>query len=267
MISLHGQTARIINDRKGKIIRTIYNILEKFALKKTNAIIAVDEITKDYYLKLYPQYVEKFHVIPTGVNIRMFKLLNKYEIRDKLGYSRTDKIILYVGRIEPPKKIYEIVRAFEILAKQDKAYKLIFVGTGVLLDEIKKLSKDLSLDSFITFLGVRKRNELPELFNMADVSVLYSRNEGSPLSIKESLACGIPVVANCVGDIPRVIKNGYNGYLVENESIETLADNLILAVASAPQLVQNCINSIQEYTTEKVSMDVVNLYNKILNAK
>ncbi|WP_117882519.1 glycosyltransferase family 4 protein [Aureibaculum luteum] len=267
VVTLHGQTARIINDRKGKLIRVIYNFLEKFALKKASAILPVDEITRDYYLNLYPQFNEKFHVIPTGVNNLIFKPLDKQISRDKFGFLKTDKIILYVGRIEPPKKIIEIVQSFEILSKQNSSYKLIFVGDGVLLDEIKRITSRLKLDDFITFLGIRKRNELPEIFNLADVSVLYSKNEGSPLSVKESLACGIPVVANCVGDIPLVIKNNYNGYLVENESIEELAINLKKAIERSVELKQNCIDSIQKYTTEKVNQKVINLYKKILNEK
>ncbi len=267
VISLHGQQAKTVNDRKGKIVRVIYNSLEKIALKKTNAIVAVDDITKDYYLKLYPQYKQKIHVIPTGVNIKDFRSLDKYKARNKFGFSKDDKIILYVGRIEPPKKIKEIVKAFEILFNDDKTYKLILVGDGVLMNETKELTSRLKLDKGITFLGIRKRSELPEIFNMADISVLYSNNEGSPLSIKESLACGVPVVANCVGDISLVIKNGYNGYLVEQESIKQLALKMELAVKNAPFIKQNCIDSIQNYTTEKVSQKVIDLYKELLNEK
>ncbi|MDY7394085.1 glycosyltransferase family 4 protein [Aureibaculum sp. 2210JD6-5] len=267
IVTLHGQTARIINDRKGKLIRIIYNFLERFALKKANAILPVDEITKAYYLKLYPQFKNKLHVIPTGVNNEIFKPLDKQKAREKFGFLKTDKIILYVGRLEPPKKIEEIVKSLEILLKENLEYKLIFVGDGILLNEIKQLTTRLQLDSYITFLGIRKRNELPEIFNLADVSVLYSRNEGSPLSVKESLACGIPVVANCVGDIPLVIKNGHNGYLVENDSIDELAKKLELAIKKSAKLKQNCIDSIQHYTTEKVNQKVINIYKKILNEK
>ena len=267
VITLHGQTARIINDRKSKLIRIIYNFLEKFALKNTSVILPVDQITRDYYLKLYPQFKDKFHVIPTGVNIDFFKPLDKQKARDNFGFLKTDKIILYVGRIEPPKKIEEIVKSFEILSKQNSDYKFIIVGDGDLLHEIKKLTSRLKLDDSITFFGIRKRNELPEIFNLADVSVLYSKNEGSPLSVKESLACGIPVVANCVGDIPLVIKNNYNGYLVENESIDELAKKLKLTIEKSVELKQNCIDSIQDYTTEKVNQEVINLYKKVLNEK
>ncbi len=267
VISLHGQQARTVNDRKGKAVRTIYNYLEKFALKKTNAIIAVDEITKNYYLKLYPKYKEKIYVIPTGVNVSSFKPDDKHKVRDKFGFSKIDKIILYVGRIEPPKKIEEIIKAFDILFKNDQTYKLILVGDGVLMNEIKELANRLKLNKAITFFGIRKRSELPEIFNLADISVLYSNNEGSPLSIKESLACGIPVVANCVGDISIVVKNGYNGYLVEQESIDQLALKMEEAVNNASKLKQNCIDSVQDFTIEKVNQDVIDLYKKVLNEK
>lgn len=263
VISLHGQTARIINDRKGKVVRTIYNLLEKFALKKSNAIIAVDKITKEYYLKLYPQYKDKLHVIPTGVNTNIFKPIDRAKAREEMGFSITEKIILYVGRIEPPKKVDDIIKAFQLLVKKDNSYKLVVVGDGVLLEEMKRLSKSLNLDKNVFFLGLRKRNELPDIFSIADISVLYSKNEGSPLSVKESLACGIPVVANCVGDVPLVVKNGYNGYLVENESVEGLALKMELAVDKSPELKQNCIDSIQNYTIEKVNEDVINLYKRI----
>jgi len=265
VISLHGQTARIINDRKGKSVRTIYKFLERFALKKTNAILAVDEITKNYYLNMYPQYKNKIYVIPTGVNTTIFKPLNKQKIREKLNFLKADKIVLYVGRIEPPKKIGDIVRAFELLVQKDESYKLVFVGDGVQLNEIKDLSTSLNLNRFVTFLGVRKRNELPELFNMADVSVLYSKNEGSPLSVKESLACGTPVVANCVGDVIKVVKNDYNGFLVEKESVDQLALKIQEAIKKSSDFNQNCLDSIQNYTIEKVNQKVIDLYIKVLN--
>lgn len=263
VISLHGQQGKTVNDRKGKVVRTIYNSLEKYALNKAKAIIAVDDITKSYYLKMYPQYANKLVVIPTGVNTKLFKPLEKKGVRDKFQFSKSDKIIVYVGRIEPPKKIREIIEAFKILSDDDPSYKLVVVGDGVLLNEMKELSTNLKVDHKISFLGVRKRSELPELFNLANISVLYSINEGSPLSIKESLACGIPVVANCVGDVTKVIKNGYNGYLVEKESIAELASKMKIAIDNSLNLKENCINSIAPFTTDNVGKTVLDLYENI----
>lgn len=267
VVSLHGQQAKTVNDRKGKLVREIYNFLEKIALKKTNAIVAVDDITKDYYLKRYPEHQQKIHVIPTGVNVNNFKLLDKKVLRKKFGFSEDDKIILYVGRIEPPKKIADIIKAFKILSLQNKSYKLIFVGDGVMLNEMKELSINLGLEKSINFFGIRKRKELPEIYNLADISVLYSENEGSPLSIKESLACGVPVVANCVGDVSLVIKNDYNGYLVEEENDSHLALKMKLAVANSSLFKQDCIESIQNFTTDKVNQKVLDLYKKVLDEK
>lgn len=264
VLSLHGQAARIINDRKGFVVRTIYNFLEKMAMKKADVIMPVDDITRDYYIKLYPQYKEKYRVIPTGVNTSIFKKLDKQVIREKFGFSKSDKIVLYVGRIAPPKKIKEIIKAFEILVNKDNSYKLLLVGNGVDYDKMKTLTSQLKLSENINFFGVRKRSELPVIFNMADVCVLYSKNEGSPLSIKESLACGVPVVANCVGDIPLVIKEGYNGFLVENESNEELASKLELAIDKSTLMSQNCLDSVQKFTTEKINQQVIELYQEVI---
>jgi len=78
----------------------------------------------------------------------------------------------------------------------------------------------------------------------ADITILYSESEGSPLSVKESLACGIPVVANKVGDIPLIIKNGYNGYIIENDDIQELANAMKTIINNSDSMRLNCIQSI-----------------------
>lgn len=263
VLSLHGQQAKTINDRKGIIVRSIYNYLEKYAIRRSNAIIAVDEITKNYYLNRYKSICNKLFVIPTGIDTTIFKPKNKFKIRENFGFSSNDKIISYVGRIAPPKRMADIIKAFEILAKNDKFYKLIIVGDGVLIKDMKELTEYLNLNDQVRFFGIRKRNELPDIYNISDISVLYSDNEGSPLAVKESLACGIPVVANMVGDIPTIVRNGYNGYLVEKENIEELSLKMKTAIEKDFDFRNNCIDSIQQYTTDKVNQKVIDLYKRL----
>lgn len=263
VLTLHGQQAHTVNIRKGKCVRSIYHILEKYAFKRASALIAVDLITKDFYSKLYPQYEQKIRVIPTGVNTDMFYPIAKDLARRELGFNLTDKIIIYVGRVEPPKRLDIIIRAFHAVLQQEQNYRLVIVGDGVLMDDIKALSVQLSIDEHVSFLGVRKRAELPLLYNSADVSILISGNEGSPLSVKESLACGIPVVANMVGDIGQLIHDSFNGYIIDEEDIVGIAERLIAAVNHSDSIKQNCIDTIQFFTTAHVSDDVVELYKKI----
>ncbi len=263
VISLHGQQSKTVNDRKGFLVRSIYNFLEMKALKSCNSLIAVDQKTKDYYSNNFPKHAHKIHVIPTGVDTKIFRPLSQTDFRKEMGFSSSQKVVLYVGRIEPPKKVDDIIKAFRIIYKSDESYRLLIVGDGVLFDEMKKLVLDLGLEGKVVFTGIRKRIELPLIFNISNVSVLYSGNEGSPLSIKESLACGVPVVANKVGDVTTVIRDDYNGYIVEEESIEALASKIKLAVENGANLKQNCLDSISDYTVEKVNNKVLELYKSL----
>lgn len=265
VISLHGQQAHTVNIRKGILVRTIYHILEKYAFKKAKALIAVDPITFKFYAGLYPEYQQKMYTIPTGVNTDSFKPISKDISKKLLGFDIKEKVIIYVGRIEPPKRLDIVLKAFQIVLKKDTDYRLLVVGDGVLMPEIKTLSSKLKLDKKVSFLGVRKRNELAALFNVANVSILISGNEGSPLSVKESLACGIPVIANDVGDISLIVKDSFNGYIVDKENIQDIANKLLLAGREAEKMKQNCIDSSQKYTIERVSQEVIDVYKKISN--
>ena len=153
--------------------------MERYALKKVKIILATDKITQDFYNRLYPQYSRKIKIIPTGVNLEYFKPMDKIYLRKKTGLHETDKIILYIGRIEPPKKVDEIIKAFKILYQKNMNFKLLIVGDGTQLNEMKQLVQELNLNKSVTFMGYRKRDELPEIINYADISVLYSGNEGS----------------------------------------------------------------------------------------
>lgn len=263
IVTLHGQQALTINIRKSYWIRKIYHSLEKYALKRVNKIIAVDEVTKEFYSTLYPQHRHKICTIPTGVNTNLFYPNDKVEAKKKLGFNVSTRLIIYVGRIEPPKKIDVILKAFAKIVSKENNYKLVFVGDGVSRNEMEKFSQILSISEHVSFLGVRKRSELPVLFNAADVSVLISGNEGSPLSVKESLACGVPVVANNVGDIASIVKNDYNGFIVNVENLKEIADKLMAATEKTSQLKENCLQSIQQYTIPVVSEKVLNLYKEI----
>lgn len=245
----------------------IYHQLEKYALKKTNRIIAVDPVTAKFYEKLYPRHKHKMVTIPTGVNPELFFPKDDNNLKTKLGYNAKDKLIIYVGRIEPPKRLDIIIKAFSVVISLDDTFRLIIVGDGVSRTEAVTLSEDLKVSEYMSFLGVRKRIELPDLFNAADVSVLISGNEGSPLSVKESLACGTPVVANDVGDIASLVKNDYNGYVVNTENINVIAEKIVAAANNKSEFKQNCFNSIQSYTISSVSEKVLRLYQEIAGEK
>ncbi len=262
VLTLHGQQAITVYKRKNLLIRIIFRNLEKIAFSKAKLILVTDQITKEYYLSKYPKFSENIFINSTFVDTNKFKPLDIVKCREKFNIYVTDKVILYLGRIEPPKKVKEIILAFNILAKENKNFKLLLVGSGVELDNNIKLCKKLKIENRVTFLGAIERDYLPEIINCANVSVLVSGNEGSPMSVKESLACGVPVVANCVGDIESLVKSGFNGYLLQEINIHEIASKLSKAILDSDNLRANCVQSIKEYSHEIVLKKMDRFYEK-----
>lgn len=262
ILTIHGQQAITIERRKGKIVRLVYSFMEKIALKKARYIIVTDNITREFYCKFNPHIEKKIIQLPTGVNLKKFKPMSKERVRKKHNLSASSKICLYIGRIETPKRVGDIIDSFTIFREKIPSGRLLIVGEGKDRMDLEKKVDRLGLEKDILFWGNCSRDEIPEILNCGDILVLYSYNEGSPAIIKESLACGVPVVANSVGDIPEVVVDGKTGYIVRNENNDELARLMILCLEESQKMGGYCIEKAKEYSSEILGKKILKIYRK-----
>ena len=130
-----------------------------------------------------------------------------------------------VSRFMPEKNQELVIRAFAKVHEKYTNTTLTLVGKGRLMDEMKALVKELSLEKEVAFLGARM--DIPELLNQHDVFVLGSNYEGFGLVLAEAMSCGVPVISTDVGAVREVVVDGETGFLVEKGNVEMLKDVMI----------------------------------------
>jgi len=191
----------------------------------SDAVISSSEHEKKSLLEEYDIFPSKIKVIHPGVNKELFHPLNKEDVRTELGFKGEDKIMLYVGRIEPVKGLFTLVEVLELAKKQSpslyRQLKLLVVGGGSKsLDHMKNTEilrmrnaiKEKNLKDKILFLGSKKQNQLKKYYSAADVLVMPSLYESFGLVVIEALACGTPVIASKIGEMMNIIKEEKNGF-------------------------------------------------------
>lgn len=145
--------------------------------------------------------------------------------RDELGVAEGDFAVGIVARLSAQKSHDVLMRAFASLASADARARLVVIGGGEREGELRSLAVALGIDDRTFFTGVRRdaRQLLPGL----DVSCLSSVHEGVPLTMIESMAAGLPVVATRCGALPDLIVDDENGYLVPVGDVDALAQRLL----------------------------------------
>jgi glycosyltransferase involved in cell wall biosynthesis len=142
--------------------------------------------------------------------------------------------LLFLGDLIRPKGIFDLARAFALIADRFPRLKLIYAGVGA-TQEIRDLALELGLGSRIECTGWleagRKRAALAD----ATIFVLPSHVEGMPMSLLEAMAWGLPAIATAVGGVPEVIEDDVNGLLVSPGDIDGLAA-AITRLMREPQL-------------------------------
>jgi D-inositol-3-phosphate glycosyltransferase len=175
-------------------------------------------------------------VVQCGVNMELFKPVNKAEARQKLGLGN-EKVILFVGRIDPLKGIDNLIKTLPLLKNQGN-FKLVVVGgddnSRAELEGLNKLAASLNISESVDFRGLIKQEQLPYYYSAADVCVVPSYYESFGLVPLEALACGTPVVSTDVGDLKNIIKQGETGAIVADNSPEKLADAIISVLNQMP---------------------------------
>jgi len=142
-------------------------------------------------------------------------------------------VIGTVGRLQDVKDQASLIEAFALLVASKPEgrarLRLAVVGDGPLRDRLAQKAQALGVADLVWFPGAR--NDIPELMRSFDLFALSSIAEGTPVTLLEAMACGLPVVATAVGGIPEVVKHGVNGALVPASDPQALAAALGLYAA------------------------------------
>ena len=236
------------------LFSSIIVILELVTCKLSNQII-LDNPHVTAFLKL-SKYQNKIYYAPTlFLNLDAFKPLNKI--------CERENIIGYVGRLSEEKGVLNFVKAIPKILEERAGIKILVVGEGYLRREIEVYLKKENLTDKVKVIGVIPHEKVPEYLNKLRLLVLPSYTEALPGIVLEVMACGTPVLATPVGGVPDVITDGETGFIMENNSAESIAENVMRAL-KYPDLegvVKNARELVEkEYTYEAA----VERYRKIL---
>ncbi len=167
------------------------------------------------------------NVVPTGIYTDQFARGAGKAFRKKLNIPADAFVVGHVGRLAPEKNLEFVTRAVaQFLKKEPKAHFLIG-GTGPSEEPIKEIMAQEGVIDRLHLAGMLKGKDLVDAYHAMDTFVFASQSETQGLVITEAMAAGIPVVAVDAPGVREVVKDGVNGRLLKNESIEDFVDALV----------------------------------------
>ncbi|MBT6049820.1 MAG: glycosyltransferase [Candidatus Scalindua sp.] len=236
------------------------------SIKRASIIVADSYSTKRDIVEFFGINEEKIKVVHLGVESRFRPIGNvkEYRLKNKLH----SKMILNVGTLEPRKNVITLMKAFKKLREKGfEAYKLVIAGEkGWLYTQIFKEVEHSGLKNEILFLGVVKDEDLPALYNCADIFVYPSLYEGFGLPPLEAMACGIPVVTSNTSSLPEVI--GDAGIMVDPDDVNSLCEtmcNLLTDKELRCQMSKNGLKRAKLFSWEKAANEILEIYDDALS--
>jgi len=168
-------------------------------------------------------FTGSFEIMPNGTDMEIPEKTRLIRYRKK-GLEMIDSdpnefVMLFVGQHRWEKNIRLILEALKILHDGKKKFKMIFVGEGYAVKEMKKLVKQYHLKEAVRFLGViTNRNEIKNVYAASDLFIFPSIYDNSPLVMQEAAAFDIPSIVVKSSSSSEGIIDGVNGFIIENDT-------------------------------------------------
>ncbi len=169
---------------------------------------------------------ERIHKVPIGIDLASFSFSAR-----ELG-DHAPARLLTVARLVENKGVAYALRAVEKVTAQHPNLRYEIIGDGPLGNDLKRLSRELGLEDVVTFHGrrdndfVRERMAECHLFLLPSVTAADGAREGTPVSLLEAQARGMPVLSTLLTGIPEIVVDGVTGFLVQERDVDALADRL-----------------------------------------
>ena len=212
---MHGYFSR-------RVTRLFLAIERRLAMASTK-ILTVSEGLREELLRLRIGRPETVGVMPLGLELDGLLRSDRRrgELRRRLGISPEVPLVGIIARLVPIKDHSTFLEAAADLHRSRPDVRFLIVGDGELRPHLEQQAHALGLSQCVTFLGWQR--ELEPIYADLDLVVLSSLNEGTPVSLIEAMAAGLPVVATRVGGVSDLVEHGKTGLLVPPKDPEAFS--------------------------------------------
>lgn len=253
-------------DDNSRFKKLLYLIPEKLCSSVTNVLMVMNQedlsIAQNY--KLYRDDI--YWIDGMGIPLNRFFPVSgdkKGALREQKGFSEGDFLIIYAAEFSNRKNHLFLIQSFiQIIMKNIPNAKLLLAGNGQTQQHCREYVDEYHANNQIIFLD--HVSDMPEYYQMCDVSVSVSKCEGLPFNVMESMASGIPVICSDIKGHRELVDHEESGLLFSVDSYSELGErilNLYSDPKSKKRYIEKGLLKISKYKLEEASKLIFDIYN------
>ena len=186
---------------------------EQSAYRSVDRVVSLSRFTSGLLQQVYQIPAHTIDLVYNGMaDVAPVGPRDKESLKKELGFPSGERIILFVGRLDPVKGVHLLLRAFMALSEELPDCRLILAGDGNLLPYLQACDRHWGR---ITFTGRLGKERLYQLYQMADIGVMPSLHEQCSYTAIEMMMFGIPLIASTTTGLKEMIRENVNGLLFE----------------------------------------------------
>ncbi len=261
-VIIHGEHGWDAGDPKGmnfkrRIARKIFSLfIRKF--------VAVSDDIGKWLIESCGISAKKVQVIINGVDICKFDLRDRPAELEKKWGLKGKTVIGTVSRLDPIKRIDLLIQAIARITENREDLCLLIAGDGKKRKQLETLAQETGVSKHVVFLGTI--DGVDKIYNLMDIFVLISENEGISNTILEAMASGLPILATNVGGNPELVDHMENGLLINPKDVSAVVDALRYYIDHPDRQAVFSKNSrkkaVEHFALKKMVQNYLTLYKR-----
>jgi glycosyltransferase involved in cell wall biosynthesis len=252
----------------------VFRAVERALARVSTRLIVVSEEVKRDLIRLRIADGDRIEVVPLGFDLEPLVLSDedRNRLRDSmraaLSIPSDRRVVTFVGRVVPIKRVDRFLATAQRLLKREDDVHFLIVGDGVSRPELESSAAARALGDRVTWAGFRR--DLAAIYAASDVVALTSDNEGTPVSLIEAQASGVPVVTTDVGGARYVVEDEVSGRVLDRTDVQGMVD-AIAEILHDPGLASRFTaagrdSALSRFTLARLVRDIDELYTRLLEA-
>jgi glycosyltransferase involved in cell wall biosynthesis len=266
-VILHTAHGFAFHERSSRLSVALYAFVERLAAHWCDRIVVVSDFHRQWAIELGIARPEKFVTIHNGLAAeRIHPRRSPSENRHVLGLTDGARVIGVFGRLTPQKGLETLIDAMPIVVARVPSVRLLLVGEGPLLNDLRGRIGRLGLSANVSLIGFR--DDVPDLISICEVVISSSLWEGLSVSVLEAMGQGRPIVATRIASNRELLGEGSFGLLVPPGDSSALGEGIITLLSDrqgAGVLGERArMRFLEEFTEERMQSSLWKLYAELL---